>query len=668
MEIPLLKDLVVIFGLALVVVFVCHRLKIPTIVGLLLTGAIAGPHGLSVVAEVHDVEVMAEIGVALLLFTIGIEFSLAGLARSKTAVFVGGGLQVGVTMLIGAGIAVAFSHPPGTAMFYGFLLALSSTAIVLKVLQERAEVDAPHGRSVLGALIFQDIVAVPMMLMIPAFAGSGGGALAELSLLLIKAAVVVGLTFILARWLIPRLLYQAARLKDREMFLLAVIVIGLGIAWLTSLAGLSLALGAFLAGLIISESEYSRQALGDIMPFRDVFTSLFFISVGMLLDVGTLGAMAGPVALALLAVILIKSLIGTAAALGFGMPLRVAAITGLSIAQIGEFSFILALVGKDAGLIGDSDYQLFLAVAVSSMIAAPFLIRASGPVADFLLKLPLPAPIKNGFRPPPEHLDERYKDHLVIVGFGPGGRSLAMAAKTASIPYVVIEMNAETVRKERELGEPIFFGDAAHAEVLSAAAVETARVLVVAIPDPSATRRVVELARGMTPSLHIIARTPFIKETDPLFELGASEVIPAELETSIEIFTRVLNRYLTPRSEIERFIDTVRADHYDMFRSDSVDPSKFCDLPSYMPGIEVFSLQVEAGSEADGKTLADLELRKKLGATVMAIRRGNEVISNPEGSARLSAGDVVALMGGPESVPSTRDVFTAGTAGAFEEE
>jgi CPA2 family monovalent cation:H+ antiporter-2 len=658
MEIPLLKDIFLIFAVALLVVIVCHRLRVPTIVGFLLTGVLAGPHGLGLIRAVHEVEILAEVGVVLLLFTIGLEFSLDSLIKMKTTVLAGGAAQIFSTGLAAAAVSLALGRPPGQAVFFAFLVALSSTAIVLKILQDRAEIDSPHGKVVLGVLIFQDIAVVPMMLFTPLLAGAGQGILLGVMIVLGKGAAVVALTVILARWLIPKILHQAAGLRDQEMFLLAVVCIGLGIAWLTSAAGLSLALGAFLAGLIISESEYSRAALGNMIPFRDVFTSLFFVSIGMLLDTGFFLDHPLMIVLAAAGVITLKAAFAGASTLALGQPFRTSVLAGVSLAQIGEFSFILSMVGLKQGLIAGEDYQLFLAVAVLTMISAPFAIASGNRISDLALKLPLPRGLKKGWRTPKDSEEpEPWNDHLIIVGYGPAGRNLSVAAQASDIPYLIIELNPETVRKEKAAGQPIHFGDAAQPAVLEHAGVEKARVLVVGVPDPPATRRVVEQARRHNPRLYIIVRTPYIREMEPLYRLGASEVIPAEFETSIEVFARVLDRYLVPREEIHRFIGEVRKSGYEMFRSASKPAESFCDLRAYTPDQDIAALRVEQGSKAAGRSLGELAFRGSYGVTVMAVRRGDRVISNPGADQELMAGDVAVLIGDPENLEKASSLF-----------
>jgi CPA2 family monovalent cation:H+ antiporter-2 len=457
MEVALFKDVLVIFSLAIGVLLICQRLNLPTVVGFLLTGILAGPYGFGLISAIEEVEILAEIGVMLLLFTIGVEFSLKEFMRMKKSVVLGGSFQVILTFLVSFAIATRLGRPFNEAVFIGFFISLSSTAIVLKILQEKAEFDSPHGRMALAVLIFQDIAVVPMILFTPLLAGEGANLGHSLGFLALKGLGVFVLVAVSAKWIVPGLLYQIARSRSRELFLLSVLVMCFGVAWLTYLAGLSLALGAFLAGLIISESEYGYHALGNIVPFRDVFTSLFFVSIGMLLDLGFLIKHPDQVALISLAVIISKTFIASIAVLFLGFPLRTAIIVGLTLCQVGEFSFILAKVGVDYGLLAGDRFQLFLAVAVITMGVTPFIMALAPRVAKATLILPLPAKLKTGFSSKSESVSEHraheLEDHLIIVGYGLSGKNVATAAKTAKIPYVIIEMNPETVRNEKKAGK-----------------------------------------------------------------------------------------------------------------------------------------------------------------------------------------------------------------------
>ena len=657
MEIPLLKDILILFGLAIAVLLICHRLHVPTVVGFLLTGILAGPHGLRMISAVHEVEILAEIGIVLLLFTIGIEFSMGKLLQIRRSVLMGGSFQVLLTIMVTYLISMQIGLGFAQSVFVGFLVSLSSTAIVLKLIQERAEVDSPHGRTTLGILIFQDVIIVAMILVTPLLAGATGNLSEALLIIVAKGIGIILLVMVGAKWIVPQILYQITRTRNRELFLLSVVVICLAVAWMTSSAGLSLALGAFLAGLIISESEYSHQALGNILPFRDVFTSFFFISIGMLLDVGFLFHRPGIIALIALCVLVLKSIIAGSVTILLGFPLRTGTLVGLALSQVGEFSFILSRTGIEYGLFSGNTYQIFLSVSILTMAATPFMITLAPRLANIILRLPLPKRLVSGFYPVSEIKVEGKKDHLIIIGFGVNGRNLARAARLGGIPYVIIEMNPETVRSEQEKGEPISYGDATHEAVFQHANIKDARIVVVAINDPTATRRITEIARTLNPKLYLIVRTRYLQEMKPLHELGADEVIPEEFETSVEIFIRVLTKYLVPRDDIERFVAEVRSDGYEMFRSLAKKPASFSDLALNLPGVEISTLRVDESAPFVGKSLAEVELRKRYGGTVLAIRRDAQILANPDGETILFANDMLFVLGPPDKIAGAADLF-----------
>ncbi len=659
----LMSDILIIFGLSVGVLFLFTKIRVPVLVGFIFTGMLAGPHGLGLIRQAENVEIMAEVGIVALLFTIGLEFSFRHLVKIRRSVLLGGSLQVGLTIAAGAAIAAIGGFPFGQLVFFGFLLSLSSTAIVLKALQDRAELDTPHGGSALGILIFQDLAIVPMMLVLPFLAGAGGKTGMDLLVTALKGTVAIAVIAAGAKWIVPWWLHAVARTRSRELFLLAVILICLSVAWLTHAAGLSLALGAFLAGLMISESPYSHEAVGHVLPFRDVFTSFFFVSIGMLLDMGFFLAQPFLILALTAAVLSLKAFLAIGTVIVQGLPFRIALLAGLALSQIGEFSFLLSKVGTGYGLMSSRIYQVFLAVSVFTMALTPFIITASPRLARRMLAWPLPARLKTGgslYHGPKETF---IGDHLVIVGFGLNGRNIARAARQTGIPFVILETNPDTVREERRDGQPIHYGDATHEAVLDSAGIRTARTLVVAINDPTATRRIVELARRLNRTLHIIVRTRYLGEMAALHELGADEVIPEEFETSIEIFARVLRKYLIPKAEIDRYIREIRTGGYDMLRTLSPEAAVCTDLRLCLPDTEVVTFRLEEGAPADGRTIGDMALRKEHGVTILAIRRGNEMVYNPDPQMELFSGDILVALGAPEQTATVAELFSGGGTG-----
>ncbi len=632
-----LHDMGIIFLLAIGVVLLCFRLRVPPVIGFLITGMLAGPAGLRLVEDLHVVEMMAEIGVVLLLFTIGIEFSLKELWQIRRPVFLGGSLQALTTTAMGTGLALAFGLPLNSAIFCGFLLTLSSTAIVLKLLQEKAEMNAPQGRLSLALLIFQDVAAIPMMLLIPFLAGTQQSSESSAGLIALKITAVVLFTLLSARFIIPWILNQVVATRIRELFLITVAGICLVIAWLSSAVGLSLALGAFIAGLIISESEYSHQAMGHILPFRDVFTSLFFVSTGMLLGYQSIFDNLWTLLWLLPLALGIKIVLVALASRIVGYSLRISLMGGLMLAQIGEFSLIVGKLGYQSALLSPMQYQLFLALAVLSMVFTPVAFWLAARCGQWL-----PERVQNMAKPEPLQNPPR----LLIIGYGIGGRNLAHTATIADIPYHILEMNLETVRQEQAAGVPIHYGDATQQEVLTHLGIEHAQVLSIMISDATATRRIVELARRMQPHLWIVVRTRFVHEIDVLYDLGASDVIAEEFESSIEVFSRVLNRFMVPHDEVETLVNDIRSAHYGVFRQqESERPMASQQIAVRLPDVELTSVRVESNTPLEGITLEHSQLRQRFNLTVLAIERHRTSHAQPDPQWLIQAEDILVLMG-----------------------
>jgi CPA2 family monovalent cation:H+ antiporter-2 len=654
----LLEDILVILFLSVVVISLTQRLSVPPIVGFLLTGVLAGPHGFRLIHGVHEVEALAETGVVLLLFTIGMEFSLARLIRIGRVAILGGALQVGGTIAAVVAVATACGLGAGEAVFLGCMIALSSTAVVLKLLQQRGETTSPAGRVAVAILIAQDIIVVPMMLAVPFLAGTGGSATAAIFAVAAKAALVIGVVYAGIRWAVPALLGRVVRMQSRELFLLSILLVCSSVVGLSAVLGLSLALGAFLAGLMISETDYSHQAFGNVIPFRDVFASFFFVSIGMLLDANVFLVSPLIVAAMTITVVAGKAVVTAGAGAALGVPLRVAVQSGVALAQIGEFSFVLAGAGLGAGLLDPGVYQLFLAAAVLSLAVTPVLIPAAPRIGSAVAALPWP----DRFRTGRSALEDdkpaaALRDHLVIVGFGFTGHNLARAARAAGIAYSAIEMNTETVRRERAMGEPVVFGDATEEVILEHSGAREARVAVVAISDPPATARVVAALRRVNPALHVIVRTRYLAEAPPLREAGATEVVPEELESAVEIFVRVLARYLIPRDVVQGILDEVRRRGYEMLADSSALERTLDQVKRNLPGVEIHAVTLAPGAEVAGWTLAELDLRRVHAVTLLAIRREGGVIENPAASEALRGGDVLYLMGRTDAVYDVLPLF-----------
>jgi CPA2 family monovalent cation:H+ antiporter-2 len=647
MEPDFLKALVMVFGVSAISVFLLNRLRVPPVVGFIVAGVLIGPHASGIIKDVHAIEVLAEIGVILLLFTVGVEYSLKQLIRMRRAVTLGGGGQVILVSLVSTAVVYPYIQDLGTSIFIGFLTALSSTAIVMKTLLERGETDSPQGRMMTGILIFQDLCVVPFMLLVPTLAGDSLD-LAGLGLTLIKTAVIITAVFLSAKWVVPVILHQVVHTRSRELFIITVILLCLGIALLTSEFGLSLALGAFLAGLIVSESEYAHQATAAILPLKDSFMGLFFVSVGMLIDVSYFLSNWLTVLALVLAVFVIKAATTAASVLITSATPRIALHAGIGIAQIGEFAFILAETGKRAGLMSGDTYQLFLSASVITMSVTPFLLMAAPGASTWVTSRKTLNRLTRIQKE--ERASKKLSDHVIIVGFGLNGRNLARTLSETGVPYAVLELNNSTVREERKKGEPIYFGDGTSGEIMRRLGLKRARILVIAISDPAATRKMVSIARGENPSIRVIVRSRYLAELDDLIALGATEVIPEEFETSIEIFSRVLHHYSIPRNVIEHHIGNIRKNSYNVLRTHDLPGKSLTERQDFLSGLETDTYLIKKQSPAGGSTLHDLRLRTRSGATLIAVKRGQEVFQNPSSDFLIRENDVILLVGNREDI------------------
>lgn len=654
MEIPLLKDFVVICGLAIGVLLVCHRIRVPLIVGFFLTGVLCGPHAMGLVTNTHEVEILAKIGIVLLLFMVGVEFSLKKIFAYKRYFFLGGLLQVGLTVCVGYGVAQFLERPQGESLFLGFLLSLSSTAIVLRLLHARMEGRSPHGRLITGILIFQDVIVVPMMLMIPFLAGSQE--MGELSplFLLGKGVLLVMAVFVAAEFVVPRLLHHIARTRSRELFLMTLLVICFLVAGIADWMGLSLSIGAFLAGLIVSESEYSDQALGDVLPIQDLFTSFFFVSVGMLLDIHFVLDHPFMIALVVLGIMAMKFSIIALVGVVIGTPLRTVLLASFALCQVGEFSFVLAKTGWEYGLGSEFNYQLFLSVALFTMGFAPSLIQVAPKLVDWIMRAPIPHALKTGLKPLPQKEVPLHEGHVLIIGFGVSGKQMAHACRNLSIPYLILEMNPETVHRERLNGEPIHFGDATHDVVLKHANIHKAKALSISINDPVAHFRIVETARKLNPDLYILTRTRYLEEIEPLHALGANDVIPDEFGSSIEMLACILRHFHTPRDEIESFIKTIRSKGYRDLQTAHGGESPFLTMNLEGDEMQMETLRLSPDSSLCHQTLVQINLRKKWGLTLVMIKRNGHTITDIEASTELLPGDYLVFIATPTHLDAAK--------------
>ncbi len=648
----LLKDSVILLASSVGVLLLTARIRVPTVVALLLTGVMVGPSGFGWISGTEEVETFAEIGVVLLLFVIGLELSLSKLRELRRPFLLGGSTQAGLTAALAMGVSLALGFSLNRAIFFGFVFALSSTAIVLKLYSDRRETDTPHGRMVLGILLFQDFLIVPMIVLVPVLAGEVGASPTDLLLRFGGSFAVISAVVWASRKVAPGLFDRIARTRARETFVLGSLGVCLTLAWATHALGFSLALGAFVAGLLISETEYSHQVIADVAPLRDLFASLFFISIGMLVDL-RFALENLPVILGLAAaVIVVKSVVAGGAVAVVGLPARIRILAGLGLAQVGEFSFLLMEVGRTHGLLEGRLYQILLSSVVLTMLATPLLLALGRSSSAAWARRHGAAP-SDGL----EQTVEPAQDHVIVVGFGEGGRLLTRVLGEARIRYVVIELNSETVKWARFEGQPIFYGDASRREVLEHAGIERARLVVFAVSDPTAVRTAVRVARDLNPTVELVVRTRRISEIDDLRALGADEIVAEEFETAIEIFTLVLERYHVPRNVVRAQIRLLRGEGYQILRSPSGGgAASEAVLDALAEGTtDVF--RIPPDGLAAGRTLSELDLRRRTGATVLAVVRNEKPHPNPSADTVLECGDELVLVGSHVEIDGAFDLL-----------
>jgi CPA2 family monovalent cation:H+ antiporter-2 len=640
-----LPQLVLVLGVALVAALLVGFLRLPAVAGFMLAGAVIGPSGFGLVGDMHSVELLAEIGVILLLFTIGLEFSLERLRTIARLVAIGGALQVGLTTVVAIVVARAAGMSIARGTVFGFLIALSSTAIVLRGLSERGETDAPHGRFTIGALIFQDLCVVPMMLLIPILGTvEKSGSIdvltvgSDMIFALGKAAVFVVVALVAGRFIVPPLLQRVDAARSREVFLIGVLVMCAGIAVLTAMVGLSLALGAFLAGVMLADGSYGQRAMSNVVPLRDVLTTMFFLSLGMLFDMRVIRDHPELVAGLFAAMFLGKGLIATIACLAMGFPARVAWLAGVGLAQFGEFGFVLAREASRAGILPDDDARALLAAGLLTMFVTPLAMRV-GPHVTAGAKLLAPLERLLGARSVDDADDAgatALKGHVIIGGFGVGGQMLAGALRQLHVPYVVLDLDAEAVRGAPK-DEPVYLGDVTSAEALAHAHVADAAAVVLLLTDGAASRQAIATVRSLAPTMPVVVRARRLSEHTELRGLGAADVVSEELEGGIETLARVLRLRATPTNVLSAIVRGAREAHGESARRIALPRNKKAEI-DVLASLKVESIVVPADSPALGNPTPQTD------AVVIALRRGADLIEAPR-DVPLAVGDVLYVVG-----------------------
>jgi monovalent cation:H+ antiporter-2, CPA2 family len=637
----LIRDLVIVFGCTAPIVYLFHRLKQPPVIGFMITGAIIGPFGFSLIDSVESVQTLAIVGLMILLFSVGLEFSVKKLLELRRAVLVAGPLQLAGTTLLIALTANLFGIRFIDGLIYGILLSQSSTAIIIKVLEPRREVDSVHGRVGMGISIFQDLSTVPLVIAIPLMAASQTSP-AVIASILLKSVLLIAAVVFAGRYIFPSLLRIVLRTRNRELFLITSVFIFFATAWVSSSIGVSLALGSFLAGLILSDSEYGHHVFAEIRPFRDGLNSLFFVSIGMYVNPGFLFANPWLVVGVLAATIAGKFLIATLAAMALRIPVHVAALSGVSLAQVGEFSFILLIPAAAAGLVSDAPYQVILACSVMSMMVIPLIY---GPARKLIGRRALKWKPRSGSAYAPKQAStpiSEVTDHVIICGFGLSGRNISRVLKGNNIPYVIVDLNEEVVREARIQEEPVYFGDCTSTHTLKMMGIRRARAIVFVISDPFAAWMAVGAARELNREVAILTRTKYVTDIDALWDQGSTEVVAEEFEASLELLTRVLRIYNSPRAMIAEEIRTIRSRRFGLFREPTVPRIRLSN------DLEVFSETWRApGTDWiwNGFRIESTGLREETGCLILGIIRENQAMNNPSPDELLLNGDSLVLSG-----------------------
>lgn len=638
-DIPILAEILIILLVTAPIVFICQKLKLPAIVGFLASGVLLGPSVTNLIANKEHIEVFAEIGVILLLFTIGLEFSVANLKQFRKQMLWGGTLQLVLTGGIVFAITYYFGWRPKEALILGFMLTLSSTAIVFKLLMDRGEVRSPQGMLATGILLFQDLCVVPMVLIIRAMGEGTRVPLPEAVLAIFRALIIVIVLWLTLRVLLPKVLDQIARIENRELFLIAAILIVIGVSWITNWAGLSYALGAFIAGILLAESDYCHEIMAEISPIRNLLFSLFFISIGMLFDVDFVVGHFQQLIGFTLAAIVGKGLIIGGVVFLLSRSLRLAVLVGMMLPQVGEFSFVLAQLSREFNLLGYVDYQGFLCTTLISMVATPFFFKYAPHLAMWFQETRAELPQA------PEPAAPKMSGHTIILGYGVTGHNLARVLTETHIPFVVVELQPDLIQEAKDLKYNVIYGDAAKRDILIQAGMEKARVLVIAISDPFATKHILNLARSINKDIDIIVRTRRESEIDDYYRFGASQVISEEFETSVEIFSRVLEEFRIPRNVTQLQVELIRQDRYSMLRGLSLSPETMANLPDILARTVVETFVLLEDSYWVGKSLKELNLQEQTGTVIVSVVRSVASTTNPPPEFELHSGDVLILLG-----------------------
>jgi CPA2 family monovalent cation:H+ antiporter-2 len=639
----LIADLALVLLAALGGGFLAQRIGQPLIVGYILAGVIVGPFsGGPTVGNVHDIERMAELGVVLLLFSLGLEVSFSELAPVRRVALIGGVIQVLTTIALGLAIGLGLGWDWRPAVWFGAIISLSSTMVALKTIQAQGRLGTLSSRVMLGILVLQDLAVVPLMIVLPELSDPSGG-LAKVGVAAVRAALLLGVIVVFSTKVVPRLMGFVARWNSRELFFLSTITLAVGVGYVAFEFGLSMAIGAFVAGLVVSESDYAHQALSDVAPLRDLFGMLFFVSVGMLLDPARLWEQAGVLTVVVAVIVVGKGLILAGIVRSFGYWNVIPLAVGLTLFQVGEFAFVLARVGLSSGALSADVYNLAMNAAIVTMVLTPVV---SGQVTN-LYEWLSPRKSREAFEA--TNIPETgLRDQVVICGAGRVGRSFADALLPLKLPFVVVESDDRRVQQARRAGVPIIYGDASQPLVLEAAGLERARAILITVPAYTDVRSIVTAARVVRPDIPVIARADGVDAVRALYSLGVQEVTSPEFEAAIEMTRQALMHFNVPAHDVLSVASAIRHERYSQAGESPL--ALMSQIGEIARQLDFTWVAVPSGSPLDGQTLGSLRLRVTTGVSVVGIIRDGRLIANPDGDSQLERGDLVAVLGTREQI------------------
>ena len=649
--------ILILLSVAVVLAALFRYLRLPQILAYLCAGIIVGPFGMGWIPDLEGTRSLAEFGLVFLMFTVGLEFSLPKLVAMKGVVFGLGGAQVLISCLVFGFVAWLFNVPPEGAVVIGGMLAMSSTAIVMKLLTEQLEQNSRHGHHAISVLLFQDLVVVPFLIVIPALAGDTQQSVwVALSWAFLKSVLVLVGIFLVGRWLLRPFFHEVASARLREYFMLAVLLLTLASAWVTEAAGLSMALGAFLAGMMLGETEFRHQVEGDILPFRDILLGLFFVTIGMMLNLGVILELWPWVLASVVGIMVFKTLLILGLGKLFGMETGVALRTGLVLSQVGEFAFALILLANQHQLFCARTSQIVLASIILSMMLAPLVVRYNGHITKKLV--PSYTREREGNLDAIRAEASGTRKHVIVCGYGRSGQNLAWMLEQESMDYLALDLDPVRVRDARDGGKPVVYGDAARRDVLEAAGLPRATALAISFYDVSSALKILDTTRLLRPDMPVIVRTMDDAALEKLKAAGATEVVPESLEGSLMMGSHLLLLMGVPVSRIVRHVRDVRTDRYRMlrgfFHGEDIDEGK---ERAYQERLH--SITLSPGAYAVGKLISELHL-EEAGVSVNAVRRGGIRGPEPAPETRLAAGDVLVLFGAPEALEKAEKILLEG--------